>query len=87
MALRAAVAAQSTGLNFATVPIQPGARLSCISAPERNVSGSSSSADGADQRLALARQDRRGRCEKEAKIAASSAATSSSTSTPPIPLT
>ena len=57
VALRAAVAAQSTGLNFATVPIQPGARLSCISAPERNVSGSSSSADGADQRLALARQD------------------------------
>ena len=42
VALRAALAAQSTGLNLATVPIQPGARLSCISAPDRNVSGSSS---------------------------------------------
>jgi DNA-binding NarL/FixJ family response regulator len=40
---RPATTAQLTGLNLATVPIQSGARLACISAEDRNVSGSSTS--------------------------------------------
>ena len=81
---RPASTAQLTGLNLATVPIQSGARLCCISAEDRNVSGSSTSVTApiSDSRWRVSTPSP---FENDANAAPSRAATSIRISTPPTP--